>query len=42
MVTWIIFEFADTAWPSLIPATFVSFVAMVAGSLIKPRSVRER
>jgi solute:Na+ symporter, SSS family len=37
MVTWIIFEFYDTSWPSLVPATLVSVVAMVAGSLIWPK-----
>ena len=37
MVTWIIFEFYETSWPSLVPATLVSVVAMVAGSLIWPK-----
>ncbi|MBS1506662.1 MAG: sodium:solute symporter family protein [Bacteroidetes bacterium] len=32
-ITWIFFEFADTSWPSLFPATIVSFVAMILGSL---------
>lgn len=32
-LTWIFFEFADTSWPSLFPATIVSFVAMILGSL---------
>jgi len=33
MITWIIFEFYDTSWPSLLPATLVSFLAMVFGSI---------
>jgi hypothetical protein len=37
MLTWIIFEFYETAWPSLVPATLVSVVAMVAGSFIWPK-----
>ena len=36
MLTWIIFEFCKTDWPSLVPATLASTVAMVAGSLIWP------
>lgn len=36
MLTWIIFEVYDTSWPSLVPALFVSMVAMVAGSLTWP------
>jgi SSS family solute:Na+ symporter len=32
MLTWIIFEFYDTSWPSLVPALGVSIVAMIAGS----------
>ncbi len=36
MVTWIIFEVYETSWPSLVPATIVSVVAMIAGSLIWP------
>ncbi|MGC4022084.1 MAG: sodium:solute symporter, partial [Cyclobacteriaceae bacterium] len=32
-ITWIIFEFYETTWPSLLPATIVSFVAMIFGSL---------
>lgn len=38
MVTWIIFEFYETPWPSLIPATLMSTVAMVAGSLLTTRT----
>jgi SSS family transporter len=37
MLTWIIFEFYETSWPSLVPATLVSVVAMVAGSFIWPK-----
>jgi Na+/pantothenate symporter len=37
MLTWIIFEFYDTSWPSLVPATLVSIAAMVAGSFIWPK-----
>ena len=33
MLTWIIFEVYETAWPSLVPATLASLVAMVAGSM---------
>ncbi len=31
--TWALFEWYDTSWPSLFPATLVSFVAMILGSL---------
>lgn len=37
MMTWIIFEFYDTAWPSLVPATLVSLAAMIGGSFIWPK-----
>lgn len=37
MLTWIIFEFYETGWPSLVPATLVSIMAMVAGSLVWPK-----
>lgn len=37
MLTWIIFEFHETDWPSLVPATLVSIVAMVAGSFVWPK-----
>lgn len=36
MLAWIIFEVWETEWPSLVPATAVSLVAMVAASLIWP------
>jgi SSS family solute:Na+ symporter len=35
--TWIIFEIYETEWPSLVPATIVSFLGMIAGSLVWPR-----
>lgn len=41
MVAWIIFGFYETEWPSLVPATLISLMAMVAGSLIWPNKVRE-
>ena len=37
MLTWIIFEFYETDWPSLVPATIVSIAAMVAGSFVWPK-----
>lgn len=37
MLTWIIFEFSQSSWPSLVPATLVSIAAMVAGSYIWPK-----
>ena len=36
MLTWIIFEFSETKWPALVPATLVSIAAMIAGSLVWP------
>ena len=33
ILTWIFFEYYETEWPSLLPATIVSFVAMILGSL---------
>jgi solute:Na+ symporter, SSS family len=36
MLTWIIFEFCETSWPSLIPGTFMSVLGVVVGSLIWP------
>ncbi len=36
ILTWIIFEIYETSWPSLVPATLVSFVAMMIGSLMWP------
>lgn len=40
MLTWIIFEFYETSWPSLVPATLVSIAAMIAGSIIWPKTHR--
>ena len=37
MLTWIIFEFFETDWPSLVPATLVSLLGMIVGSLMWPR-----
>jgi SSS family transporter len=37
ILTWIIFEFYETSWPSLVPATLVSVAAMIAGSFIWPK-----
>jgi Na+/proline symporter len=34
ITTWIIFEFYQTEWPSLLPATLVSFVSLIFGSLL--------
>jgi len=34
MVTWIFFEVYETEWPSLLPATLVSFVSLIFGSLL--------
>jgi solute:Na+ symporter, SSS family len=36
MLTWIIFEVFETSWPSLVPATLVSFLSMIIGSMIWP------
>jgi solute:Na+ symporter, SSS family len=41
MVTWIIFEVWNTAWPSLIPATLVSLIGMIAGSVLWPQNESE-
>lgn len=37
MITWIIFELFETEWPSLVPATLLSIVATIAGSLLWPQ-----
>jgi SSS family solute:Na+ symporter len=37
ITTWIIFEVYESEWPSLVPATIVSFIAMIIGSLIWPK-----
>lgn len=39
MITWIIFEVFETSWPGLVPATIVSGIGMIIGSLIWPNSV---
>ena len=41
MISWIIFEFWETEWPSLVFATLISLVAMLAGSLIWPDKIGE-
>jgi SSS family solute:Na+ symporter len=41
IVTWIIFEVYESDWPSQVPATVVSVLAMIAGSLIWPRKEKE-
>lgn len=35
MITWIIFEVYETSWPSLVPATIASLIAMIVGSWMK-------
>ncbi|WP_276373853.1 sodium:solute symporter family protein [Chryseolinea sp. H1M3-3] len=40
IITWIIFEVYETGWPSLIPATIASFIAMLMGSLIWPEKLK--
>jgi len=39
MLSWIIFGFFETEWPSLLPATLISLMAMVAGSLLWPNKL---
>jgi Na+/proline symporter len=39
--TGIVFEIYETSWPSLLPATFVSFVAMIVGSLLTARKNKQ-
>jgi SSS family solute:Na+ symporter len=38
MLTWIIFEAFETTWPSLVPATCISLIATIVGSLIWPKT----
>jgi len=38
LITWIIFEVFKTDWPGLVPATIVSAMGMVTGSLIWPKT----
>ena len=42
MITWIIFEVYNTSWPSLLPATLVSFLAMIMGSIYGPQRELKR
>ncbi|HEY0654863.1 MAG TPA: sodium:solute symporter family protein [Chryseosolibacter sp.] len=37
MLSWIIFEAYETSWPTLVPATLLSVVAMIIGSLGWPQ-----
>lgn len=39
MLTWIIFEFFESDWPSLVPATLAGVIAMVGGSLVRPKTL---
>lgn len=39
IVTWTIFEFSESTWPALVPATLVSLGAMIAGSYIWPKRI---
>jgi solute:Na+ symporter, SSS family len=41
IVTWVIFTMFETGWPALVPATFISFVALMAGSLYFPDKVKQ-
>jgi solute:Na+ symporter, SSS family len=36
MLSWIIFEAVETDWPSLVPATLLSVIAMIIASLVWP------
>lgn len=36
MLTWIIFEFCEASWPSLIPGTLMSVLGVVVGSFVWP------
>jgi len=38
LITWIIFEVFKTDWPGLVPATIVSAIGMIIGSLIWPKT----
>lgn len=42
MITWIIFEVFKTGWPGLVPATIVSAMGMITGSLIWPKTASRR
>jgi SSS family solute:Na+ symporter len=41
MLTWIIFEAFESTWPSLVPATCISVIATIAGSLIWPKTEKQ-
>jgi len=41
MITWIIFEVWDTSWPSLVPATAVSLLGMLAGVYFWPAKFKK-
>ena len=36
ILTWIFLRFHETEWPELVPATFISFMALIAGSFLWP------
>jgi solute:Na+ symporter, SSS family len=36
IISWIIFSFLETDWPALVPATLISFAALIVGSLFGP------
>ena len=38
LISWIIFEVFKTDWPGLVPATIVSAIGMIIGSLIWPKT----
>jgi len=37
IAVWIVFEFNETTWPSLVPALLVSLLAMITGSYMWPK-----
>lgn len=39
ILSWIIFEFYEITWPSQIPATLISIMAMIVGSLVWPHKL---
>ena len=41
IVSWLIFTFLETAWTALVPATLISFVALIAGSLLYPNKIKK-
>lgn len=41
MCAWIIFEIYSISWPSLVPATLISVISMIAGSLVWPDKVND-